>query len=223
MEKLKRIPKIHYLLGHSLVAVVLTALVFLFHFPTALLALLVVPVAASAVLYSNRFYLWPMAAATICGLAVVLQVSAHVRTSSEMLVGLFLMSLLLCEFIYRQTQSQARLQAEISSLARFSAENPNPVLRLAPDGRVLYCNRGARALLNLWSSADDAEAPALGVRWPARSCRPAGVSRARNASATDPIRAYSYRRMIEAPSISMPWTSRSACALPWPWNNSASI
>ena len=38
---------------------------------------------------------------------------------------------------------------ELADLARFPSENPNPVLRVMPDGRVLYANQAARAVKGL--------------------------------------------------------------------------
>jgi PAS domain S-box-containing protein len=43
-----------------------------------------------------------------------------------------------------------RAEAEIESLARFPSENPNPVLRIAHDGIILYANRGSQPLLEGW-------------------------------------------------------------------------
>ncbi len=38
---------------------------------------------------------------------------------------------------------------ELADLARFPSENPNPVLRVMPDGTVLYANDAARAVNGL--------------------------------------------------------------------------
>ncbi len=38
---------------------------------------------------------------------------------------------------------------ELADLARFPSENPNPVLRVMPDGTVLYANEAARAVKGL--------------------------------------------------------------------------
>ena len=45
-----------------------------------------------------------------------------------------------------------RLQAEeeIRRLARFPSENPNPVLRVARDGTILYANEASLPLLDVW-------------------------------------------------------------------------
>lgn len=38
----------------------------------------------------------------------------------------------------------------IQSLAKFPSENPNPVLRISREGRVLYANKASRSLLTTW-------------------------------------------------------------------------
>lgn len=43
-----------------------------------------------------------------------------------------------------------RIAEENRSLARFQAENPNPVLRLSPQGEVLYANEASGELCGLW-------------------------------------------------------------------------
>lgn len=46
--------------------------------------------------------------------------------------------------------ARGQAMAEIASLARFSDENPAPVLRLSGDGTLLYANRSAAPLLGYW-------------------------------------------------------------------------
>jgi len=46
-----------------------------------------------------------------------------------------------------------RIQQEIESLARFPAENPNPILRVRHDGKIIYANAGSADLLVGWSCA----------------------------------------------------------------------
>ena len=45
---------------------------------------------------------------------------------------------------YKQTEQ------EMASLAEFSTDNPNPVMRISSDGVILYANRASEPLLNLW-------------------------------------------------------------------------
>lgn len=49
---------------------------------------------------------------------------------------------------------------EISSLARFASESPNPMLRVSPGGRLLYANRASEPLLAAWRAAGEAPMPA---------------------------------------------------------------
>jgi PAS domain S-box-containing protein len=53
-------------------------------------------------------------------------------------------------------------EREITNLAKFPSENPNPVLRLAGDGTVLYHNAPSDALLKAWGWKEDRP---LGGRW----------------------------------------------------------
>ena len=46
-----------------------------------------------------------------------------------------------------------KAEEQIENLAKFPDENPNPVLRVAQDSSVLYCNRTGLPLLDLWGSA----------------------------------------------------------------------
>ena len=43
-------------------------------------------------------------------------------------------------------------EEELTELAKFSSENPNPVLRIAKDGEVLYSNKAGGQLLSKWNS-----------------------------------------------------------------------
>ena len=44
-----------------------------------------------------------------------------------------------------------KVEEEIKSLAKFPSENPNPVLRITKDGKVLYSNDAGKLLLVKWS------------------------------------------------------------------------
>ena len=45
---------------------------------------------------------------------------------------------------------EKKVQAEIESLAKFPSENPNPVLRVSQEGRIIYANAGSSPLLKSW-------------------------------------------------------------------------
>ena len=59
--------------------------------------------------------------------------------------------------IFRDITNRKAAEAQVAVLARFTAENPNPVLRIHRDGRVLYGNARSEGLLSAWqASAADA-------------------------------------------------------------------
>lgn len=50
----------------------------------------------------------------------------------------------------RDITERKRIETEIKSAARFPAESPHPVMRLAKDGTILYANRASLPLLRAW-------------------------------------------------------------------------
>lgn len=54
--------------------------------------------------------------------------------------------------IVRDISERKQAKEEILQLARFPAENPNPVLRVSPQGKILYANEASRALLSEWGT-----------------------------------------------------------------------
>ncbi len=59
----------------------------------------------------------------------------------------------------RDITEERRAQRETRDLAKFPEENPNPVLRAASDGIVLYANQAARTLAGLLAADGDRLAP----------------------------------------------------------------
>ncbi len=49
--------------------------------------------------------------------------------------------------------ARARAEREVEYLAKFPSENPNPILRVAKDGRLLYANDSCKSLLAEWACA----------------------------------------------------------------------
>ena len=49
--------------------------------------------------------------------------------------------------------ARKRAEEEIRRLARFPSENPNPILRVSQDGRILYANESSGPLLAVWGCA----------------------------------------------------------------------
>jgi PAS domain S-box-containing protein len=63
----------------------------------------------------------------------------------------------------RQDISERReREDEIACLAKFPSEDPNPVLRIARNGTILYANRASDALLHSWGCAVEERVP---ERW----------------------------------------------------------
>jgi len=52
--------------------------------------------------------------------------------------------------VYKDITERKQAQEQIESLARFPAENPCPVMRVAKDGTLLYANASSSSILKLW-------------------------------------------------------------------------
>jgi PAS domain S-box-containing protein len=61
--------------------------------------------------------------------------------------------------IIRDITERKRAEEEIKYLAKFPAENPNPVLRVHPDGTLLYANDSSRELMKEWGCGVGGSAP----------------------------------------------------------------
>ena len=51
----------------------------------------------------------------------------------------------------RDITESKQAQEQVENLAKFPSENPNPVLRIAGDGTLLYANYASQSLLNEWN------------------------------------------------------------------------
>ena len=47
--------------------------------------------------------------------------------------------------------SSKRAEQEIEILSRFPAENPNPVMRVDREGKLLYANQASQPILEVWN------------------------------------------------------------------------
>jgi len=61
--------------------------------------------------------------------------------------------------VYRDITEKKRTENEIRLISRMPAENPNPVMRLTPEGRVLYANDASVPLLEYWIRPDGQTLP----------------------------------------------------------------
>ena len=61
--------------------------------------------------------------------------------------------------IFRDIGARKEAEEQIASLARFTAENPNPVLRIRQDGTVLYANDKSFPVLSAWQAERHGEIP----------------------------------------------------------------
>lgn len=63
-----------------------------------------------------------------------------------------------CYFARNITERQVA-EKEIAGLAKFPEENPNPILRIAKEGEIVYANEGSAPLLKAWECKDDCILP----------------------------------------------------------------
>ena len=59
-----------------------------------------------------------------------------------------------CTFVHDITERE-QAKEKIESLAKFPDENPNPVLRITTEGKVIYSNEGSHPLLKTWDCQRD--------------------------------------------------------------------
>ena len=59
----------------------------------------------------------------------------------------------------RDITERNRAEEEVKSLAKFPAENPNPIMRITKNGKIIYANEGSSALLKAWECKDDCFLP----------------------------------------------------------------
>jgi PAS domain S-box-containing protein len=52
-----------------------------------------------------------------------------------------------------------KMEEEVRSLAKFPSENPNPVLRISKDGKVLFSNKAGMFFLNTWGCKQNETVP----------------------------------------------------------------
>src|SRR5664280_904006 len=67
--------------------------------------------------------------------------------------------------IDRDISDRKRIEDQIWNLSKFAAENPNPVLRIAPDDTLLFANQASEPLLALWNIQPGQAIPADWQTW----------------------------------------------------------
>lgn len=80
----------------------------------------------------------------------------------------FLWNFRLRRTVQKATREIRESRDQAADLSVFPSENPNPVLRIDPDGRIRYANKGSRALLAFWETGPDGLIP---DRWKRRVAR----------------------------------------------------
>ncbi len=55
--------------------------------------------------------------------------------------------------LFMDVTDRKRAEQQIETLARFPDENPNPVMRIDRDGKLLYANSASQPLLEAWECA----------------------------------------------------------------------
>ncbi|MHC4363384.1 MAG: ATP-binding protein, partial [Planctomycetota bacterium] len=66
--------------------------------------------------------------------------------------------------IIRDITDSKRANEEISNLAKFPSEDPNPVLRISEDGKIMYANDASSSLLRTWRVQEGQLLPELWCR-----------------------------------------------------------
>lgn len=66
------------------------------------------------------------------------------------------------EKVKEKTDELSRTLKEVENLAKFSSEDPFPVMRVAATGELLYANQASRALLSAWGVEENQKIP---VKW----------------------------------------------------------
>ncbi len=101
--------------------------------------------------------------------------------------------------IFHDITERKQMIAAIESLARFPSENPNPVLRISPDGELLYANKSSAGLLDSCGLDRDGNLPEY-WRQVTREALESGIAREIEAAIGDtlysllfvPVRQFGY-------------------------------
>ncbi len=61
--------------------------------------------------------------------------------------------------LFRDITTQKKIENDTISLSKFPSENPNVVLRISADGRILYANAASSPLLEFWKTSEGQSLP----------------------------------------------------------------
>ncbi|MCF8303629.1 MAG: PAS domain S-box protein [Bacteroidales bacterium] len=61
--------------------------------------------------------------------------------------------------IYRNIEERHKSEEKLKRLTQFARENPNPVITVNKDGKIIYANQGAEPLLAMWKTQLHQKAP----------------------------------------------------------------
>ncbi|MCL5996850.1 MAG: response regulator [Chloroflexi bacterium] len=134
---------------YALVAVAYTMALVALQGSYVLLAPLLAPIIIAGLGYSGRVYAVLSALLLALGLWAGLVREWRLETFAQIAVLLFVAPAGGTEVIYRLRRARAKVAADFETFTRFADENPNPVLRLAADGGIVYRNAAGTELLKM--------------------------------------------------------------------------
>lgn len=99
--------------------------------------------------------------------------NAHLRyqLTSFVLIAVVMIGTFALSALYYYSIKKNKLMAELSYIARFPSENPNPVLRISESGNVLYSNEAGTELVKSWSKNLDNNIPNKHTSIVAEACK----------------------------------------------------
>jgi len=91
--------------------------------------------------------------------AEILRPGGEIRTATVTVSTMFVEGREIIQGIIRDVTESRRAIEEIKSLAKFPSEDPNPVLRISHDCRILYANAASSSALSTWKIREGQHLP----------------------------------------------------------------